>query len=340
MESTVIDFCAYERGVHYRHDKGYKDLLSSKRAFLELLRAFVKKDWVSQIDESSLIRTDNSYILQDFESKTADIVYRAKLGHDEIVFYVLIALQSTVDFLMPFRLGSFMYEIWRDIFRNTPKNIRRRKSFKFPPIVPIVLYNGTDRWGASQSFAGMVNRYECFREYIPDFEYILIDVNRYDEGELLRMGNLIGTVFYLDQKKDLEELIAALSKVVSTLRTLHPNDLESFKSWAKGVICRGLPLEKQVEISSIMDEVKEVEDMISNVTIAIRRGYNEARREGEERGEKRGEKRGEERGRAATKREIVENWLRLHPDVDNETVSQVVGLPVEEVAKMREKILN
>ncbi len=31
-------------------------------------------------------------------------------------------------------------EIWRDVFRDTPKKIRERKDFRFPPIIPIVLY--------------------------------------------------------------------------------------------------------------------------------------------------------------------------------------------------------
>jgi hypothetical protein len=40
---------------------------------------------------------------------------------------------------------------------------------------------------------------ELFGEYVVDFKYILIDVNRYDERELWEVANLIGGVFLLDQ---------------------------------------------------------------------------------------------------------------------------------------------
>ncbi len=84
--------------VHMPHDTGYKYLLSSKKAFLQLLRSFVQAGWAEGVDEASLIRVDKSFILQDFKNKEADLVYRAKLKDKEVIFYVLMELQSTVIF--------------------------------------------------------------------------------------------------------------------------------------------------------------------------------------------------------------------------------------------------
>ncbi|WP_243124053.1 hypothetical protein [Clostridium tyrobutyricum] len=38
-----------EERVHHEHDVGYKYIFSHKEIFLELLRSFVKKDWVNLI---------------------------------------------------------------------------------------------------------------------------------------------------------------------------------------------------------------------------------------------------------------------------------------------------
>lgn len=111
-----------ERQPHHTHDRGYRELLSSKRAFLELLKTFVREEWTKEIDEDSLVRVEKSYILQDFSEKEADIVYRLKTKGGDIIFYVLMELQSTVDHLMPFRLLLYMAEIWRDIYNNTPES--------------------------------------------------------------------------------------------------------------------------------------------------------------------------------------------------------------------------
>ncbi len=91
-------------------------------------------------------------------------------------------------------------EIWRDVFRDTPKKVREQKDFRFSPIIPIVLYNGKNNWTAPKSFKDIIGQNNLFPEYIPDFQYILIDVNRYDEEELLEVGNLMSLVFYIEQK--------------------------------------------------------------------------------------------------------------------------------------------
>ncbi|MQL53263.1 Rpn family recombination-promoting nuclease/putative transposase [Desulfofundulus thermobenzoicus] len=155
-----------KRQPHHTHDRGYRELLSSKRAFLELLKTFVHEEWAKDIDEESLVRVEKSYVLQDFSEKEADIVYRLRLRGTEVIFYVLLELQSTVDHLMPFRLLLYMVEIWRDIYNNTLAGERERKGFRLPAIVPAVLYNGRRSWTACRSFREYQAGHERFPGYL------------------------------------------------------------------------------------------------------------------------------------------------------------------------------
>ena len=143
------------RSPHHPHDKGYRQLLADKRVFLELLKTFVREDWVKAIDADDLILMNKSYVLQDFSEKEADVVYRLKTNDKSVIFYVLLELQSTVDYLIPFRLLLYMVEIWREIYNNTPQHERESKHFRLPPIVPAVLYNGAGSWTAALSFKEM-----------------------------------------------------------------------------------------------------------------------------------------------------------------------------------------
>nr|WP_330219218.1 Rpn family recombination-promoting nuclease/putative transposase [Moorella mulderi] len=52
--------------------------MADKRVFLELLKTFVREEWVEAIDANDLILVNKSYVLQDFSEKEADIVYRLK----------------------------------------------------------------------------------------------------------------------------------------------------------------------------------------------------------------------------------------------------------------------
>jgi hypothetical protein len=83
--------------VANEHDKSYKMFLSHKQTFLELLRDFVKEDWVNEVAEESLSLMDKSFILADYQGKEADLIYKARIGDSDIVFYILMELQSSKD---------------------------------------------------------------------------------------------------------------------------------------------------------------------------------------------------------------------------------------------------
>ncbi|MTI96911.1 MAG: Rpn family recombination-promoting nuclease/putative transposase [Firmicutes bacterium] len=124
---------------NHKHDSGYKYLLSDKQVFLQLLQSFVQEEWVEQMTSDNVTRVDKSFILPDFQNREADLVYRITLADRDIIFYLLLELQATVDFTMPFRLLLYMVEIWRSFLLNKGKNITG-KDFRLPVIVPCVLY--------------------------------------------------------------------------------------------------------------------------------------------------------------------------------------------------------
>jgi len=305
--------------MHMPHDTGYKFLLSSKKAFLQLLRSFVQGGWAKEVDEAGLIRVDKSFILQDFQNKEADLVYRAKLKEKEVIFYVLMELQSTVDFLIPYRLLLYMTEIWRDIFKNTPLQEAQRKDFRLPVIVPVVLYNGPGKWSAPLSFKETLEGFELFPEHVLDFRYILINVFSYSEEELLALSNLLGAVFFLDQAKNLQEIIERLKKLVETLKKMEPEEYRLFVAWAKNVLSRGLPPEEKREISGILKQARpeEVEEMISNVERVIQKSLEDAMEKGVEKG--------------------IEKIARqmLAAGEDMEKIMKYTGLSREEIEKLK-----
>ena len=57
--------------VHNPHDKGYRHFLDSKKAFIQLIRSFIKYDWVEQVDEANLELVNKKFVLQDFKDKEA-----------------------------------------------------------------------------------------------------------------------------------------------------------------------------------------------------------------------------------------------------------------------------
>ena len=265
------------------HDRGYKSLLASEKIFLELLQSFVDMGWVSLIDPEAITRIDKSYILQDFSEKEADLVYRLKIKGQDVIFYLLLELQSSVDFQMSYRLLVYMMGIWRDVLKKTdPKEIER-KEFRLPSIIPIILYNNKDKWTACRSFKETLAEAELFKEYVVDFKYILIDVNRYEKQTLTALNNFIGLVFKMDQSVSPKEYRNRLLEIGPNLKKFDAQKFQLFVSWLKMVTdASGLPETAKKEIANILDESKpeEAEQMVTNMEKIIGSMYEEGLNDG------------------------------------------------------------
>jgi predicted transposase YdaD len=276
--------------------------------FVQLLRSFVKEGWVDMIDESTITEVNKSYILQDFNQKEADVVYRVDIKGRQVIFYILTELQSTVDFQMPYRLLLYMVEIWRDMLRNTKQNEAEQKDFKLPAIIPMVLYNGAGNWTAKINYKETLSGYELFEEYVLNFKYILIDVNRFSKEDLAGLRNLIGTVFLLDQKYDLSELYERLGYVRETLSAMTAEEFNILKPWLMHIFASKLEKDERGKVEEIINQadIKEVDKMISNFERTLEEALQSKRAEGKAEGRAEGKV----EGRAEGKAELVLRLLR------------------------------
>jgi predicted transposase YdaD len=279
-----------EDRVHHEHDVGYKYIFSHKETFLELLREFVKKDWVDLIKSEDLMLVDKSYILEDFSEEESDIVYKVNVRGQEVIFYILLEFQSTVDYRMPMRLLFYIVEIWREILKNTSKDDRRRNDFKLPAVVPMVLYNGKNKWTAYRNFRDVLSGSELFGENIIDFRYILFDIYRYDEKQLESMANMVSTVFLLDKEISKEDLMKRLRLTAYVLKKITPEQFDILKIWLKSIMKPRLDDESKVKVEEILEKSSqgEVDSMVSNLGKTIDNIIKEGRKEGEKEGKKAG----------------------------------------------------
>ena len=308
--------------VHHEHDVGYKHIFSHKATFLEFLRSFTKKEWANLIKEEDLILVDKSYILSDFEEEESDILYKVKIDDKEVIFYVLLEFQSKVDFQMPMRLLFYMTEVWRDILKNTDKNQRKRKAFKLPAIIPIVLYNGKNKWTANMNFKEMLSGYELFEDNIVNFKYMLFDINRYDDEELLNMSNLVSAIFLLDQEMNEEELIRRLRKIIYVLKKISPEQFSVFKQWLKNIVKPRLKEEMQKQVDDVLNKSnqEEVDVMVSNLGKTLDNIQKKAI----------------EKGIEKKAREIAIKAINM--GMDNSIVVELTGLKEDEINIIRKEV--
>lgn len=311
------------------HDKGYKWLLSSREIFVQLLQSFIKEPWVNEIDQNKIKRTDKSFIAKDFLEKEADLVYEVNLKGQTVVFYILLELQRKVDFSMPYRLLNYMSGIWQNYLSLLPKEeTATQKDFRLPAIVPIVIYNGEQSWTAARSYREMLAGEKLFGNTLLNFEYILLDINRYEDAELLGLENTIGAAFLLDKSdRGRQDLRNLLRQLFQTLQNAPEQELIIFVRWLQYILNPRLP---GIEQEILNDELamlnnKEVKKMLfMNFEKSLDNLEKEARQEGLE------------EGRVKEKEATALEMLR--DKIDTETISKYTKLSLDKIHNLMKKL--
>jgi hypothetical protein len=276
------------------HDKGFRDLLSNASVFVSLLRTFVKESWTALVKPELLEQVHSSFILSTFEKREADIIYKMKRETPlektgrltvDVYFYCLLELQSRVDFSMPLRLLIYMISLWIDLLKNTPEKEWRKKGFRLPVIVPLVLYNGRKPWTAKMDFAQVCADSELFGEHALNFKYYLIDVNRMESAGLLKLDNVLATVFYIDQNR--EETVLAqfgrISEVLPQVAGWVEGDERIFLKWLQNValprVTNSELLERiRADLDSLNEET-EVSMFVSNFAVNFEKAMKNLERQ-------------------------------------------------------------
>ena len=319
---------------------GYKRILSKKSTFLHLLHRYVEVPWLEKVTEQDLELIDKEFILTDFQEREADIVYkiRRKDGR-ECYVYILLELQSSVDYTMPFRLLIYMTELLKRIFENTERSKRERKDFHLPPIMPIVLYNGEKPWTAVRNFREYFETVPRQEDRLINFRYGLVDINAQDEKYLLEMNTLLENIFLLDRSMDeasLDRTLKVTSKRV--LEMEREDDQIGCIEWVRDVLSEklGLATDRETVEEIIEGWKKGDEDMM---TYGIERAFDnerrKARRQGIERGIEQGIERGKAEGKAEGKKEVAIKLFALGLNMNQ--IIEATGLSAEELQKLTEE---
>jgi hypothetical protein len=216
-----------------------------------------------------------------------------------------------------------MVEIWRNVLKETDKREARKKDFRLPVIIPCVLYNGSGNWTAKRSFKENLFKFEQFDEFVLDFKYILFDVRRYKDEELLELANLIATVFFIDKTKDKStELINRLKEVATKMQDLSGEDLNVMFNWIKNIVSRGLNSELKQEIEDIFQKEGTVENMVYGIERVIKKEKLDAKLEGRMEGRK-------EEKKATLYKTAVRLLTKKFGELSEEIKSKMSGLEPE-----------
>ena len=82
----------------------------------------------------------------------------------------------------------------------------RRKDFTYPPIIPIVYYEGKSRWTAPKEFKDKIMFGKNFKKFLPNFSYYIVPVHDYSNETLLEHGDEISLVMLINKLQSIDDV--------------------------------------------------------------------------------------------------------------------------------------
>ena len=216
------------------HDSSYKSLFSTPELVRDLIMGFVPDEWLHSLDYKTLEMVPGSYVTEDFRTRADDIVWRVKVGGDWVYLYLLIEFQSSVDKYMALRMMVYQGLLYQDLIKRGEVLADGR----LPPILPMVLYNGSPRWTAAKDVADLIPPVPgLVAQFKPALKYLLIDENAYSETELASLKNLVAAVFRIEHPAA-PETIQTLVRLLEAWLVDRPDLRRMMARWIRATLMR------------------------------------------------------------------------------------------------------
>ncbi len=271
------------------HDGSYRRLFSHAVMVEDLLRRYVAPPWIDRLDFSTLEMVPAHYVSDELEQRESDAIWRLRYSPqgDWFYIYVLIEFQSSVLRFMSIRVLTYIMLLYEDLILKKLLT----KSGKLPPVVPIVLYNGSRPWTAPLQVAELIESIPGFERHLPRFEYQVIDEGHLPREKLEPLDSPVAGVFQLEQSQGLEEIRRIVSTLIEVLDDPELRELErDMTTFTRRAILQAkLPGEQIPELRDLQETKTMLAERVASWPKQwMAEGYEKGRAEGRQEGQSSG----------------------------------------------------
>jgi predicted transposase/invertase (TIGR01784 family) len=319
--------------IHNAKDNIFKLIFGNHELFVEFLRDFIPIDILKNLKPQDIQDVSGRYLPLFQEGRDSDTVKRISLGGEDPLFVIaILEHESKVNPRQSFKMLQYICMVLdrheKDVEETHP-GLSRRKDFRYPPVLPIVFYDGKENWSAERNFAGRTRMKEIFARYIPSFEYELVDLNRYSIQDITRFRDTLSVIMAADKlpkqggSAGLEKL---LKEYAATLNI--PRNLRKLITDVLTVLLDRLGVAEE-KTAAITDTIEKKEE--NRMFDQLIEGILEERQFACE--EVRAETQAEDYKKAYNDKLESARKLKARGDSD-EDIADILSLPVKDVAAL------
>lgn len=166
--------------AHQFPDKLTKASLQIKEAIIDLLKNFVHPSVTKGLDYDALALDNTTYISPAMKALYSDVVYRTTCNAEvNVSVAVLVEHKTRMELYPHLQLLDYKGAIWRhDEANENPLTV----------VIGIVLYQNKYSYTKKDFHKYFVNVPPHLKQFIPRFKYILINVSKISDKEILALA--------------------------------------------------------------------------------------------------------------------------------------------------------
>lgn len=253
----------YKSNIRNLDDQGAKLIFGNADMCAQFLNDYIDIDCLKGLKPEQIEDITSRFVSMWDNERDSDIVKRIHLNAETNLYVItIIEHQSRVDYTMAMKILRYMVMIWTEYEREQDElysDISKTKDFKYPPILPIVYFEGTGAWSAAKHLSERIALAEVFGEYLPDFRYEVIRIHDYTNDEIISKGNEFSLVMLVNKLKDSEDIrnLKQLPKdYLENLQNKSSDYLLELIATIVSAFMHRLQIEQQ-EIADLTDMIRE-----------------------------------------------------------------------------------
>ena len=184
------------------HDPIYRRPFGCRRMVADLLRVIGDAELLREVDLEELEKLPADYVGDSGQQRRGDTVWRVSYRGGSLYLLILLEFQSTSHSLMALRNLEYTTLLYRELERRDELGAPGA----WPPVLPVVLYNGETRWAAELEMRELIAPVpNLLAPCQPSQRSVLLDERRVAMDDL-PLGNLIRALVGFEQSRSPDEL--------------------------------------------------------------------------------------------------------------------------------------
>ncbi|MGY4687828.1 Rpn family recombination-promoting nuclease/putative transposase [Petrotoga sp. DB-2] len=258
-----------------------------KKIAQNFLENYLPTEITKVLDLNYLTKEDKSYVDEDLKESHSDMLYKTRINGKDGYIYILFEHKSYNDPRVLLQLLKYILRIWEEKY-NTKTN-------KLPIIIPLVIYNGENKWNIETKLINLIEGIEelpeIMKQYIPTYQYEIYDFSPEEKLGIVGLANLkaILQTTRVARVKTGEKFDEELRRAFEFLIGI--KDKKTFNELFESCMLYLMYTRDDINIEKVKEVAKKVMDERGELIMTIAEKLkNEGKLEGERKGKLEGEK--------------------------------------------------